>query len=326
MPQIQPRDRVAPYVDGRAASYPSIFGWGPRTAVLMFIAARPGCRSSDITDYFGLQRGKLVTNIRELRKEHLIRGKYRYSLNKGLAHFAELCTFLRILAQHYGIETSTDGYARLNTKRASVSQPADIPRNLFCTDGRTSVLLMVAAVSQVFAREMDLVLGADRSDLSRRLRDLQRQEILEGRVFGRHTLYALNPAYPGAQKLYVFLRKVLRSRHDICQTAHALLVLRYQRRFRAPEVSLELHDALNSVRPLRSVFQIKRHIHGIIGSNFPPLRPHRIRNRRYKGPQRRHPWSPQSGEKRLVANLKLTAAEYATSLQSEHLGSCEGKV
>jgi len=174
-------------------------------------------------------------------------------INRDLLGSRDLAEFLRALGRHYDVPK-----VRIRRQGRGLGKfpwaRVEPPLSLFYTEKSTRLLLMIAALGEVYPREVREVVGVR---VEAQCVRLLRLGVLRLREVKQFNMYGLNPDFPGAKYLRNFLRRWARHDQRTMVVANAILARRIEaeRRFSSGFRSVFADIFENSDRAFR--------VHGI---------------------------------------------------------------
>jgi hypothetical protein len=211
-------------------SFPCLFGIGA-TALLIFVAANPGKTMAQAVRALGRSsRGPFIlVRDRLVRHGLLVVGERDWDayggrplyLNPMLEHFEEFVDLLRSLARMHGVRTS-----RQHQLEVSSTSRSPLPKNLFWTNLRTDVLLLVAALGETYMAELFIAVKRNTQQVGARLDELVAEGLLRNGVVSGVNLHSLDPRFGAARPLKRFLDAMLTTRPAIQIAAKAIALKR----------------------------------------------------------------------------------------------------
>jgi DNA-binding transcriptional ArsR family regulator len=85
----------------------------------------------------------------------------------------------------------------------------------FGSPTRTRVLLVLHALGESYARELERILEAPVSVVQKALRSLEADGIVAGRSVGRTRLYRIDPRYFAAREIRILLKRLAEPESDL---------------------------------------------------------------------------------------------------------------
>lgn len=214
----RPRRKGASLSKERTASgscWPIIFGIR-RTAVLMYIAAHPGCSTRDVLEGTGISFIRWTHARLYLQKHGLIlSGPHEHHIDPRVEHWSWLTGFLRALAAHHGMTRVHDHFRVVASRRTPKTSKTPLTETLFYTPKRAHILMLLSAIKELYGREAAYAIGMTEANALRQLHHLLREGIVSSRRAGRAELFSLNASYPGAVPLRNLLRAIAKRRTDV---------------------------------------------------------------------------------------------------------------
>ena len=182
----------------------------------MYIAAHPGCSPRDILEATGISFIRWTHARLYLKKHGIILGGAReYHIDPRVQHWPSLTAFLRALAEHHGMRRLRDDFRVVASRRTPKTSTTPLTEALFYTPKRAHILMLLAAMEELYGREAGYAIGMTEENALRQLHHLLREGIVTSRKVGRAELFGLNASYPGAVHLRQLLRSMAKSRTDV---------------------------------------------------------------------------------------------------------------
>jgi DNA-binding MarR family transcriptional regulator len=231
---------------------PVLFGSGA-TSALMYIALNPGCGTAELRAALEISQGAARARIVRLRSMGLVVGIHRLQINTGLMHKAEFVRFLREYGKVCGLSQSPPRLW-VRDDRRNVPISTTMPKNLFGTPNRTSVLLFMAVMHETYMKEISDVLKIRHWNVTLLLRELAVEGVLRRRMVHSLKVYSLDLTHPVAEFLRVLLMRVAGEREDIRGAAVNAYVRREKRRREGALGETRVFDDLeNASQHLQSI-------------------------------------------------------------------------
>jgi DNA-binding Lrp family transcriptional regulator len=202
---------------------PHIFGRGVRDRLLMTLAvnARP-LYVSELARLLSCAPSKMRKTVKVLEATNIISSKFvspslRFiGLNRDFPGYLRLVRFLRVLETHYPQErvgkpkrtAERLALRGLNLSGNGCLAVTDIDR-LFYSSVRTRTLLTVVAVGDTDVRDIQTTVGLDHRSIWNAVNHWQREGIIRSVVRGRRRALELDPRFPAAEELRLFLQRLV---------------------------------------------------------------------------------------------------------------------
>lgn len=262
-------------IDQGTMACPRLLG-DAKTPALMYLAARPGARRNDLIRFLGRSNGTVDGLVRDLKDRGLIVShRRRYWLNGSLSRSRELEQLLRALALGFGVRPDPK-ILTLRKRRSVVSASINdlTLRSLFQTELRTTLLLMIVGLGEMYSREVSGLVSNMMADVCAALRSFESQGLLISRRCRQMRLYRLNPSFAAADELRALLAALAMDRPDIIQSINAVLILRRSRHFRSSITLAPFFEVvMKEHAPAKSLNGTHRRVEGFIGmGQHPPRR------------------------------------------------------
>lgn len=248
-------------------SRPALFG-DSASPILLFLAARPRSRWSEICRFVGRSGASTHGALRRLMTSGLVWGDRRYWLNPTLKRSRELELLLRQMAVDFGIPLRP--FARsVNTKSPQADDIVAF-KSLFRSEKRTTLLLATIVLGEAYPREFAGLVPGMMRDICAGFRGFEELGVLVSRRVKNMKLYRFNVDSPYARLLLRLLKRLAIDRHDVKEIANAIYVMRSKRRFYSSVPRLRLYDVeLKLHKPVKSINGVRREQNAMVDSNRP---------------------------------------------------------
>lgn len=214
---------------------PVLFGTGS-TPMLIYIALNPRRTTREIRAALGIGQRTFDVQMEDrlwpmglvldLRSTWTRGQKRRYIINPQLSGYQYFRNVLRALGQGCGIQSSRARFASRLPEECGGRSAVAMPRNLFWTKDRTTLLGLVAALEETYVQEACDVLPIVENSVRADVRHLVAEGVLVYRAFKHVKLYSLNSEFCAAKALRKLLRKIVSERPDLQVAARQALVRR----------------------------------------------------------------------------------------------------
>jgi hypothetical protein len=269
--RLRPDDRKI-LANGR--EYPVFFG-PAMTPILMYLAVRPGVGCTEMGKYFDRHETTVYVGVKRLCARGLVRKLgWRFYINTKLFRFRLLQNVLATLASAYGITP-----VATSRSRNSLNFMERVPKNLFWTEQRTLLLVLVCALGETYTKEVLRSLGGSDVQIGKNLRDLDVEGLLTSRYYRRCRLYSIREDQPAYKALTALLRGMATDCPEFRDAIHAVLLLRKGREQRGTAADGVFYSELRSSQSQAPV--------ACHGKDQARIGKHFLNSHKRKGPKRR---------------------------------------
>jgi hypothetical protein len=199
-----------PKASGR--QWPVLFG-PTATSLLMYVARNPRCKPSEARAFLESSESLLYSVVPRLRAMGLVIGDRQYELNPGLEERWYLAQLLIALGKAWSLPSQLPSRRAYGHSKLSIA--AKMPRDLFWTSNRTSILTFILMMGESYRDEIRAVLGISPNSLLPQLWHLVAEGVMRARIIGGVKLYSLDPGFVAAFELGALLRRIARKRADL---------------------------------------------------------------------------------------------------------------